>query len=228
MCNFRIHNVTEKLCHQSKKKTKNIPCPFSGLTVSEQSSRRLLLVPLRIPLVLNVPKITRGLLSFLWIFNLYPAVCAFTCTSLGSLTSLTDVLLIYLADPTLFVVLHFHRFVLSLGAGNMRCSPRRRGLGWALVGAQQHLVLGGVLCATALLFHQELFESAGGEGERLSPQLHQVGVLQPGLCEAVSGSRTGPGITQTVTFYMFSHWRKCKSKIILFYEDYIWLFLLLS
>ena len=48
----------------------------------------------------------------------------------------------------------------------------RWALGRALVGAQQHFVLGGVLRATALLFHQELFESGGGEGESLSPQLH--------------------------------------------------------
>lgn len=53
-------------------------------------------------------------------------------------------------------------------------------------------MLGGALGATALLFHQELLESAGGEGESLPPQLHKVGVLQPGLCEAVSRSRTGP------------------------------------
>lgn len=79
----------------------------------------------------------------------------------------------------------------------MRRGPGRRGLGRALVGAQHHLVLGGAFCATALLVHQELFESAGGEGESLPPQLHQVGVLQPGLCEAVSGRRTGPENTNT-------------------------------
>lgn len=44
--------------------------------------------------------------------------------------------------------------------------------GRALVGAQQHFVLGGFLCATALLFNQELLKSAGGEGESLSPELH--------------------------------------------------------
>lgn len=53
-------------------------------------------------------------------------------------------------------------------------------------------MLGGALCATGLLFHQELFESARGEGESLSPQLHQVGVLQPGLRETVSRSWTRP------------------------------------
>lgn len=53
-------------------------------------------------------------------------------------------------------------------------------------------MLGGFLCATALLFHQEFFKSAGGEGESLSPELHQVGVLQPGMCEAIFCSRAGP------------------------------------
>lgn len=54
-------------------------------------------------------------------------------------------------------------------------------------------MLDGALCATALLFHQELLESAGGEGESLSPQLHKVGVLQPGLHEAVPRGRASPG-----------------------------------
>jgi len=72
----------------------------------------------------------------------------------------------------------------------------RRG---ALVGAQQHLVLGGVVRAAALLLHQELFESARGEGESLPPQLHQVRVLQPGLGEAVPCGRTGPGNTHRNT-----------------------------
>lgn len=82
--------------------------------------------------------------------------------------------------------------VASLRAGNMRRGPGRRGLGRALVGAQHHLVLGGAFCTAALLVHQELFESAGGEGEGLPPQLHQVGVLQPRLREAVSCRRTRP------------------------------------
>lgn len=79
----------------------------------------------------------------------------------------------------------------SLGAqGRMRGRGR---LGGALVGAQQHLVLNGALCATALLLHQELLEAARGEGERLSPQLHQVRVLQPGLHEAIPCGWTSPG-----------------------------------
>lgn len=86
----------------------------------------------------------------------------------------------------------YYFIVTSLWARNMRRSPRCRGLRGALVGPQQHFVLGGFLCATALLFHQELFKSAGGKGESLSPELHQVGVLQPGMCEAIFCSRAGP------------------------------------
>lgn len=56
-------------------------------------------------------------------------------------------------------------------------------------------MLGGALCATGLLLHQELFEPARGEGESLSPQLHQVGVLHPGMREAVSCSWSSPDHT---------------------------------
>lgn len=73
--------------------------------------------------------------------------------------------------------------------GGCRCRCR---LGRALVGAQQHLVLDGTLCAAELLLHQELFEPARSEGERLPPQLHQVGVLHPGLHEAVPRGGTSP------------------------------------
>lgn len=54
-------------------------------------------------------------------------------------------------------------------------------------------MLGAALGATPLLLRQELLESAGGEAERLPPQPHQVGVLQPGLREAVPRGGTGPG-----------------------------------
>lgn len=54
-------------------------------------------------------------------------------------------------------------------------------------------MLGGPLPAAGLLLRQELLEPAGGEGESLTLELHQVGVLQPGLGEAVSGCRTSPG-----------------------------------
>lgn len=95
----------------------------------------------------------------------------------------------------------------------MRWRGRGRGrLGRALVGAQQHLVLDGALCAAALLLHQELLEAARGEGERLSPQLHQVRVLQPGLREAIPRGRTSPEAKQIkkiniinvpILFYVF-------------------------
>lgn len=80
---------------------------------------------------------------------------------------------------------------------------RRRGvsrgrLGGALVGAQQHLVLDVALCAAALLLHQELLEAARSEGECLSSQLHQVGVLQPGLREAIPRGRTSPGARKII------------------------------
>lgn len=49
-------------------------------------------------------------------------------------------------------------------------------------------MLGGALGATALLFHQELLESAGGEGESLPPQLHKVAVSMQASCVAASAS----------------------------------------
>lgn len=80
----------------------------------------------------------------------------------------------------------------SLGGGAMEGGAGRRRLRRALVGAQEHLVLGGALGAAGLLLHQELLEAVGGEGERLTLELHQVGVLQPGLGEAVAAGRAGP------------------------------------
>lgn len=81
---------------------------------------------------------------------------------------------------------------MSLGGGAVQRGAGPRGLGRALVGAQEHLVLGGALGAAGLLLRQELLEPVGGEGESLTLELHQVGVLQPGLGEAVSGRRAGP------------------------------------
>lgn len=80
----------------------------------------------------------------------------------------------------------------SLGGGAVKRGPGRRRLRRALVGAQEHLVLGGALRAAGLLLRQELLEPVGGEGESLALELHQVGVLQPGLGEAVPGRRAGP------------------------------------
>lgn len=53
-------------------------------------------------------------------------------------------------------------------------------------------MLGGALQAAGLLLCQELLQPARGEGESLTLELHQVGVLQPGLGEAVPGCRASP------------------------------------
>lgn len=81
---------------------------------------------------------------------------------------------------------------LSLGGRAVEGGCGCRRLQRALVGAQEHLVLGGTLRAAGLLLHQELLEPVGGEGESLTLELHQVGVLQPALGEAVTGRRASP------------------------------------
>lgn len=56
---------------------------------------------------------------------------------------------------------------------------------------------GGSLSPAPPLLAQELLEPVGGEGERLAAQLHQVGILQPRVGEAVlqggpAPARPGP------------------------------------
>lgn len=46
-------------------------------------------------------------------------------------------------------------------------------------------MLGGNILSSALLFHQEFFEMGGSEGESLPTEAHQVGVLKPGVTEAI-------------------------------------------
>lgn len=58
-------------------------------------------------------------------------------------------------------------------------------LGATWVGAEQHLVTGGGLGPASPLLTQELLEPVGGEGESLAAQLHQVGILQPRVSQAV-------------------------------------------
>lgn len=58
-------------------------------------------------------------------------------------------------------------------------------------------MLGGNLLSSALLFHQEFFEMGGGEGERLPAEAHQVGILKPGVTEAIFDRGTGPVDDQT-------------------------------
>lgn len=60
-------------------------------------------------------------------------------------------------------------------------------------------MLGCNLLSSALLFHQELFEMGGGEGESLSTEAHQVGVLKPGVTEAIFDGGAGPVKDQTVS-----------------------------
>lgn len=53
-------------------------------------------------------------------------------------------------------------------------------------------MLGGQVLAPALLLGQVFLEMGGGEGEGLSTEAHQVGVLEPGVTEAVLDGRAGP------------------------------------
>lgn len=202
-----FHNVTEKNCainQKKEKKTKEHPVSSQRINslweVLKWSSATVGLLSLPVSISESrwgFSRITRGLSSFFFRWMSKPAP-----RSAGwhpSHSSCCKKLLFLLrCAPIRLCILGAALFaVASLRAGNMRRGPGRRGLGRALVGAQHHLVLGGAFCATVLLVHQELFESAGGEGESLPPQLHQVGVLQPGLREAVSGRRTSPENTNT-------------------------------
>lgn len=74
-------------------------------------------------------------------------------------------------------------------SGNPKWKPEAqlwsKPLGAAWVGTEQHLVTGGSLSPAAPLLAQEFLEPVGGEGKRLAAQLHQVGVLQPWVGQAV-------------------------------------------
>lgn len=64
-------------------------------------------------------------------------------------------------------------------------------------------MLGGHLDTASLLLSQEVFEARGGEGEGLPPQPHQVGILQPGVVEAVLDGGTRPAAkTHRVLFFI--------------------------
>ena len=62
----------------------------------------------------------------------------------------------------------------------------------ALVGPQENFVLGGHHLPPALLFGQEILETGGCKGESLPTEAHQVGILKPGVIEAVLNGGTGP------------------------------------
>lgn len=53
-------------------------------------------------------------------------------------------------------------------------------------------MLGGQVLTPALLLGQVFLEMGGGEGEGLPTEAHQVGVLEPGVTEAVLDGRAGP------------------------------------
>lgn len=53
-------------------------------------------------------------------------------------------------------------------------------------------MLRGQLLSPALLVGQEFLETGRGEGESLSAEPHQVGVLEPGVIEAVFDGGPGP------------------------------------
>lgn len=53
-------------------------------------------------------------------------------------------------------------------------------------------MLGGHHLPPALLFGQEILETGGCKGESLPTEAHQVGILKPGVIEAVLNGGTGP------------------------------------
>lgn len=66
------------------------------------------------------------------------------------------------------------------------------GLWRALVGPQENFVLGGHFLPPALLVGQEFLETGGCKGESLPTKAHQVGILKPGVIEAVLNGGTSP------------------------------------
>lgn len=72
-------------------------------------------------------------------------------------------------------------------------------------------MLGGSLRSSALLFHQELFEMGGGEGESLPTEAHQVGVLKPGVTEAIFDRGAGPVEDDTMRMKTLINFRCSKN-----------------
>lgn len=59
-------------------------------------------------------------------------------------------------------------------------------------------MLGCNVLSPALLVGQEFLETGGCKGESLPTKAHQVGILKPGVVEAVLNRWTGPVGDQTV------------------------------
>lgn len=53
-------------------------------------------------------------------------------------------------------------------------------------------MLGGHLLSPVLLVSQEFLETGSCKGESLPAKAHQVGILKPGVIEAVLNGGTGP------------------------------------
>lgn len=62
-------------------------------------------------------------------------------------------------------------------------------------------MLGGPLLAPALLVGQKFLETSGCKGESLPTKAHQVGILKPGVIEAVLNGGTGPVEDQIEIFF---------------------------
>lgn len=72
-------------------------------------------------------------------------------------------------------------------------------------------MLGGNLISSVLLFHQEFFEMDGGESESLPTEAHQVGVLKPGVTEAIFDRGAGPVKEQAVGMKTLIYFRCSKN-----------------
>lgn len=64
-------------------------------------------------------------------------------------------------------------------------------------------MLGGHFLSPALLVGQEFLETGGCKGEGLPTKAHQVGILKPGVIEAVLNGWTGPVEDHTVRTELF-------------------------
>lgn len=77
----------------------------------------------------------------------------------------------------------------------------------ALVGPQENFVFGGHLPSPTLLVGQEFLETGCCKGESLPTKAHQVGILKPGVIEAVLNGGTSPVEDQTVRIQVFKGFR---------------------
>lgn len=77
-------------------------------------------------------------------------------------------------------------------------------------------MLGGHLLSPALLVGQEFLETGGCKGESLPAKAHQVGILKPGVTEAVLDRWPGPVEDDSDHVYDHDHVTKIIPLITLF------------